>query len=154
MPYGLEQNDALVKYPYTLKDFKADNPGVSPPNNMDALADWGVVAVADAGTKPQPSDPALFKVVRGDPVKVNGSWTEQWVEQALTPEEQAAYQEVAAAKEVEEATRADAFFQNFRAMNAQQVQNYVNNNTQNIADVRALLSKMALILLAISKRGI
>jgi hypothetical protein len=50
------------------------------------------------------------------------------------------------------AVKADAFVQSFIAMTNSQVSNYVNANTNNITEVRALLNKMALMLLALARR--
>ena len=79
MKYAKVENGALVAYPYTLRDFKRDNPGVSPPNDLGALSEWGVVPVTDPG-KPQPSDWTIVEVEELPPVEVNGVWTVQYTE--------------------------------------------------------------------------
>jgi hypothetical protein len=51
-----------------------------------------------------------------------------------------------------EAVKADSFVQSFVAMTPAQVSAYVENNTANLAQVRSLLTKMALMLLALARK--
>lgn len=50
------------------------------------------------------------------------------------------------------AVKADAFVQNFIAMTPQQVANYVDANTETLAETRALLKKMGQMLLVLARR--
>ena len=50
------------------------------------------------------------------------------------------------------AVKSDTFIQSLIAMTPAQVSSYVENNTANLAQVRALLTKMALMLLALARR--
>jgi hypothetical protein len=50
------------------------------------------------------------------------------------------------------ATKADAFVQSFISMTPQQVSDYVAANTDNLAQTRALMEKMALMLLVLARR--
>lgn len=83
-------------YPYSVSQFKRDNPQTSFPKDMtDAvLASWGVYPVKSA---PQPQfDPITQRVVESAPIEVDGQWMQQWDVQALTPEEVTANQAAAA----------------------------------------------------------
>lgn len=143
-------NGAVEKYPYTMRDFKTDNPGVSPPNNLEALADFGVAKVV-ATNQPAPSDPMTVTVVEVTPTLVNGQWTQTWAEEPLPPEQIAQLQKAAEQQQVEDDARADAFIQQFVQYNAQQVQNYVDTNVTDLASAKAVLKKLALICLALAK---
>jgi hypothetical protein len=57
-----------------------------------------------------------------------------------------------AERTVAEEVRKDAFVKTFLAMTPAEVETYINNNTASLAETRALLKKMALMLLALSKR--
>jgi hypothetical protein len=91
-----------------------------------------------------------------DPVEqwalVNGVWTQSWAMVNLSAEIAAARQQAATDAAEAAAIKADAFVQNFIAMTPAQVETYVANNTANLAQVRSLLGKMALMLLILAKR--
>jgi transcriptional regulator of met regulon len=83
---------------------------------------------------------------------VNGVWTQVWTMVDVRQEEATHRQQQA----VDEATAAeikkDAFVNSFVGMTPAQVEAYVTNNTANLAQVRTLLTKMALMLLIMAKR--
>ena len=58
----------------------------------------------------------------------------------------------AAAKALDSAVKADTFVANFIAMTPADVEAYIQNNTANLADMRALLKKMGIMLLTLAKR--
>ena len=152
MIFAKVENNAVVAYPYTLRMFKADNPNVSPPNDMSAasLAEYGVVQVAET-PRPDPSDPMTVRVVEATPTKVSGTWTQTWVEEPLSAEEIAERQAQADQKVVEDAAKADAFVQQFVRFDAQQVQDYVETNVTNLESAKYVIKKLALISLAMTK---
>ena len=152
MRFAKVENNAVVTYPYTLRLFKQDNPGVSPPNDISAasLAEYGVVQVAEVA-QPAPSDPMAVRVVEATPTNIGGTWTQTWVEEALSAEEIADLQKEADQQAVEDAAKADAFVQQFVGYNADQVQNYIENNVTDFASAKAVIKKLALISLALAK---
>jgi len=83
---------------------------------------------------------------------VNGVWTQAWAMLAVSPEEVAERQQRAADSADTALVKADAFVQNFIAMTPSGVVTYVENNTANLAEVRDLLKKMALMLLALARK--
>ena len=68
-------NNELVQYPYSIEQFRADNPTISFPAEIsnDTLAAHGVYPV---GYEPAPAyDPATQRlVISSQPSLVNGSW--------------------------------------------------------------------------------
>jgi len=78
----------------------------------------------------------------------------RWVnnEIVLAPEAVAKIAKEETSKAEVAAIKADEFVKSFVSMTPAQVAAYVENNTSNIADVRALLTKMAVMLLAMAKR--
>lgn len=151
MIFAKVENGSIVKYPYTLSMFKADYPKVSPPNNMQALTNWGVVVVAEVA-QPAPSDPMAFKVVEATPTNIGGTWTQTWTEVALTQAEIDARQEAAEDAALLASAKADNFIQQFVQYDAAQVQNYIENNVTDFASAKAVIKKLALICLVLSKR--
>lgn len=68
-------NNEVVQYPYSIEQFRADNPTISFPAEIsdDTLAMYGVYPV---GYEPAPTyDPATQKmIVSSEPLLINGSW--------------------------------------------------------------------------------
>jgi hypothetical protein len=83
---------------------------------------------------------------------INGVWTQVWAMVDVSAEEAARRQQREADAAALGAVKVDAFVQNFIAMTPAQVTAYVEGNTNNITEVRALLNKMALMLLALARR--
>lgn len=79
--------DNQITYPYSIRQLRRDNPQVSFPREMpdERLADWGVYRVAKVE---QPVyDPETQALEEGQPVQVEGIWTQVWNVRSLTPEE-------------------------------------------------------------------
>src|SRR5690554_3620609 len=79
--------DNQITYPYSIRQLRRDNPQVSFPREMpdERLADWGVYRVAKVE---QPVyDPETQTVEEGQPVQVEGIWTQVWNVRDLTTEE-------------------------------------------------------------------
>jgi hypothetical protein len=133
-------NGQAVEYPYTLVKLRADNPDTSFPREMGAglLAEYGVYPVT-LTEKPAPT--LTQNPTEQTPQLINGVWTQTWGMVDVSAEEAEKRQ-----------IKADAFVQNFIAMTPAQVEAYVENNTGNLAQTRALLNKMALMLLALARR--
>lgn len=97
----VDANGAIVEYPYTIAQLRADNPRVSipiPPTSQD-LAVFGVVPVLRTG---RPADQPGAVVVEGEPVRVGGQWQQAWNVRAEIPAELTAAK-AAAATEVDAA---------------------------------------------------
>jgi hypothetical protein len=141
----------VVEYPFHLVTLKQENPNVSFPREIsnELLAGFNVYPVAPV-SRPAPTltqDPA-----EQPPQLINGVWTQVWAMVDVSPEEAAQRQQVETDAADTAAVKADTFVQNFIAMTPAQVSSYVENNTANLAQVRELMKKMALMLLALARR--
>jgi hypothetical protein len=147
----LRNIDGLITYPYGLAQLKADYPNTSFPREMsdERLAEFGVYPVT-AVTRP--SSTLTQDPVEQTPQLINGAWTQVWAMVDCSPEEAARRQQAAADAADAAAVKADSFVQNFIAMTPAQVSAYVENNTGNLTQTRALLNKMGLMLLALARR--
>jgi len=129
--YGLENEagDALEQYPYTFKMWKDDN-NISMREDMALVAAEypRVVEVTERGPRPDPSDPALFRVVVGPVVKEAGQWRETWAEEAKSAEEQAEYAEQQDMKAALEAANLDGFLTTFYNMTPAEAKQFVQDN--------------------------
>lgn len=79
--------DNQITYPYSIRQLKRDNPQVSFPREMpeERLAEWGVYPVTKVA---QPGyDPETQTVEEGEPIQVEGIWTQVWNVRSLTTDE-------------------------------------------------------------------
>ena len=84
------QGGAVLRYPYTLDELRADNPRTSFPAVIPpaALAEFGAVEIAQTG---QPAHDPLTQVVEeAMPVLINGAWTQVWSVRPATAAERTA----------------------------------------------------------------
>jgi len=143
---------AVDQYPYSLVALRSDNPQVSFPRELlsdELLANYGVYKVT---LVEQPAATLTQDPVEQTPQLINGAWTQIWAMMDVSPEvAERRAQRVTDEAELQ-ATRADAFVKNFISMTPAQIESYVNANTANLAQMRALLTKMALMLLVLAKR--
>lgn len=154
MSYALITDGAVAKYPYGFQQLRTDNPQVSFPSNPDdaKLAEFGVAKVV--ATDQPAHDPITHNVTEGTPVLIEGQWSQMWTVEAATAAQIAERQRDADDAEADVEVRADAFVTNFVAMTPAQVAAYIENNTATLAATRAVLKKMAIMLLALAKRGL
>lgn len=99
MAYVKTQDGQVVKFPYTLGDFRKDNPNTSFPRLIpdEILASYEVFEV-EVDTAPA-VDEQNYKAVRADaPEYVSTEWRLQWSVVEKTDEEKQAYYDSAAAK--------------------------------------------------------
>lgn len=96
--FALIENGAVAKYPYSVRQLRADNPQTSFPEamSMDALAEWGVLPVYPTDA---PQVDHTKNVTEGDPELIDGSWVQVWVVADAT-EEQVAERETSQWNEV------------------------------------------------------
>jgi hypothetical protein len=144
------KQDSTIEYPYSPAKLTYDFPSVSFPKekSLELLAEYGVYPVTAVQ---QPAPTLTQDPVEQTPQRINGVWTQVWAMVDASAEE-AARRQADAAKQAEAATVAlDAFVQDFIAMTPAGVETYVANNTPNIAAMRSLVSKMALMLLILAK---
>jgi hypothetical protein len=151
MLYLRIKEDSSVEYPYNPEKMRYDFPAVSFPKekNLALLAEYGVYPVTSVA---RPAFSLTQDAVEQPPQQINGVWTQAWSMVDVSPEEAAARQKRAGDAAQREAVKVDAFVQNFIAMTPAQVTAYIEGNTNNITEVRALLNKMALMLLALARR--
>jgi hypothetical protein len=146
----LKYRNGQVDYPFLLRALKTEYPNTSFPKEISEtlLAEYDVFPVVKVAAP----DPTLTQdPVEQTPQQINGVWTQVWAMVDVSPEEAEARQLAATDKADAAAVKADTFVQNFIAMTPAQVTDYVNNNTSNLAQTRALLNKMALMLLALAR---
>lgn len=140
-----------IEYPFYIRTLKLENPQVSFPSEISELmlAEYGIFPV----TYVKKPDATLTQdPVEQEPQQINGAWTQVWAMVDVSPEEALFRQQQADNEATAAEIKADTFIHNFIAMTPAQVTNYVNSNTANLAQVRALLVKMSLMLLALAKR--
>lgn len=113
---------------------------------------------------PAEFDPATHKPTKDPldsltPDAVAGTVTQTWTLVAKTAAEIAADEEAARLKAIADEQRAiveeaklDGFIQTFVGYDATQVQNYVDTNVTDLASAKAVIKKLALICLALSKQ--
>jgi hypothetical protein len=140
-----------TQYPFQLSMLFSEHPNTSFPREIpdELLAQYGVYRVSST-QRPAPTltqDP-----VEQAPQFINGAWTQVWAMVDVSLEEAARRQQEATDETDAAAVKVDTFVQNFIAMTPAQVESYVANNTANNAQVRALLTKMALMLLVLARR--
>lgn len=95
MTYALIKNNAVVKYPYTLAQFKADNPEVSLPSSPTTaqLNEQGIYEVIPT---PKPQYDWITQGVKEiTPKNVGGFWTQSWEVYQLSQQQVAANKEQA-----------------------------------------------------------
>ena len=144
------ENNTVVKYPYSIRDFKADNPNVSPPADMGALGDYGVVPVVQVD-KPAPSDPMTVRVIKGPVLNVAGVWTETWDEEALSAEQQAQKLADKDERDTHVALKADPWMIAFKNMSIAEAEQYIDDNVTDLASTKAVLRRLAVINLLLVK---
>jgi hypothetical protein len=149
--YVKASDGTVVEYPYSLARMRADSPNVSFPREIpsDLLAEYGVFRV-ERSARP-------LRTVTQDPVEqppqlINGQWTQTWAMVDVSPEEAARRQQQATDAVEAAAVKEDAFVKSFVGMSPAQLTTYINANTGNLTQMRALVTKMALILLVLAKR--
>jgi hypothetical protein len=145
------KDGGIIEYPFPLGRLRNENPNTSFPREMAAemLAEYGIYPVASSE---QPETTLTQYPVEQTPELVNGVWTQVWAMADFSPEEVARRQQKEADAAHAAAVKADAFVQTFVAMTPAEVSDYVNANTGTLAQTRALLNKMALMLLALARR--
>ncbi len=81
----LQENS--ITYPYSISRLRRDNPQVSFPRGMpdERLADWGVYPVSKE--EPPDYDPETQTVEEGEPIQIDGEWSQVWIVRELTAEE-------------------------------------------------------------------
>ena len=151
MLYAKIINEVVTDYPYSLAKLKAENPNTSFPKTPteELLAEYNVLPVVAVA---QPAATLTQDPVEQTPQLINGQWTQAWAMVDVSAEEAARRQQAAQDETDNAAVKADTFVQNFIAMTPAGVSAYVENNTANLAEVRALLKKVALMLLAIARQ--
>lgn len=82
-------NGEIDQFPYTVGQFRRDNPNTSFPRNIpdDVLAAFGVFPVT---LQERPQTSATQVAVMGSPALVNGSWSVGWTVRDKTADETAA----------------------------------------------------------------
>jgi hypothetical protein len=152
MSYALIKDGQVSVYPYSFAALRRDNPQVSFPREPsdEFLAGFDVHAVAAVD---QPAYDLTKNIVEGTPALVNGVWTQAWAQEDASAEEIAARQQDADDEAARLAAKADNFVQSFTAMTPAQDTAYVDANVTNLTSAKALLSKMALMMLLLARRG-
>ena len=152
MSYVLAPQGKVVAYPYSFEHLRRDNPDVSFPREIDdkLLAEWGVYPVSTT-VSPLPS--SLRKdVVDGTPFLIDGVWVQSWREVDATAEHIAARQRGDAEIAIRTEVKADTFVSSFLAMTPAQVIAHIDATPNTAAGMKALTTKLALMVLVLMKR--
>lgn len=137
--YARVSGTTLEKFPYTLRDLKADNPQVSftTATTLDDVAQYGVVAVSQ---EPDPVfDPATEKLVQGVPVLDLGTWKVRRVVELLSADEIAEYE----FQQDEAAVKVDAEVLALLKARPAQINNYIENNVTDLDSAKTVLKILA-----------
>jgi len=131
-------------YPYNPRSLKRDFPNVSFPRPIpdSVLADYGVYPVADTA---QPAyDEATQNIAEGFPVDAGGNnWSQTWDVTAKTAQEQADYAEDLAETAARQAIKNDTPVKTLLLASGNQINTYIDNNVNNLAEAKALLKILA-----------
>lgn len=85
--YALIENGKIAKYPYSLGEYRRDNPQVSLPSapTEETLESIGLAIVVE--TEQPTYNEATQAVEELTPIKQNGAWVQKWAVRALTEAE-------------------------------------------------------------------
>jgi len=135
-------NGAIAKYPYTLRDLKADNRNVMFPADFDDWASFDCVAVTQAA---EPAyDAATQTIIPANaPQLVNGAWVDGWIISDLSAEEIAEKAATEAHRADRDALKADNAVAALLKARPAQINSYIDANVTNLAEARAVLKILA-----------
>lgn len=147
----LRYKNNTVEYPFQLRTIRLENPNISFPRELSPslLLEYGVFPVSPTA---QPEHTLTQDAIEQTPQLINGVWTQVWAMVDVSAEEVVNRQQQAADQKEQAAVKADTFVKNFIGMTPAQVETYVANNTANLTQVRALLTKIGIMLLLLAKR--
>lgn len=153
MTYALIADGKVAKHPYSFHELRADNPDVSFPRDPDDkwLEQWGVFKIA-AVPMPEPSSVTKEVVAGAGPELVNGVWTQTWLEVDASADVVAHRQAKAEHLAIFHSVKADAFVRNFIGMTPKQVIAHIDAAPNTVAGMKALITKMALMMLVLARR--
>jgi len=141
----------VLNYPFTLEMLRKSLPNVSFPRKpSDARMEaFGIFKVHPT----TPPTPALTEdVVEVTPVW-NGSQLEQaWALQPASAEDIADRLKEQSDEQDKLSIKADTFVQTFIAMTPAEVDSYIDVNVTNLASAKAVLNKLALMVLLLARR--
>lgn len=151
--YALVQNGSVSAYPFSFNQLRLRHPDVSFPREPtdEILSQYGVYPVTLV-SKPAASDPITKDVVEVNPTLVNGVWTQTWGEVNVSAEEATKRQNLVTDDADRASLKADSFVKQFIAMTPAQLMTYIDNNTANLAEVRTLLKRLAVMQLLRSRQ--
>jgi hypothetical protein len=119
-----------------------------PVNETPEIGSW-VTFVTDASPVFDPATQVLVPAISYTATEVRTSFTIR----DKTVEELATEARITAKNVAHESARTDNFVQNFIAMTPQEVATYVENNVNTLADAKAFLKKLSLMLLFVAKES-
>ena len=150
--YAKVINGALVAFPYTFQELKADNPNVSFPQgvSLDAVAEFGVVPVTQ---QPDPVyTPATHYLVQGTPVLENGAWVVTRVVTAKTAEQMAQEAKEAAQMEDAAAIKVDTQVKALLTARPAQINAYIDANVTTLAQAKEAMKLLARALAVVAQK--
>lgn len=152
MTYALIEKGAVARYPYGLGELRADHPQTSFPGAPgEWMKEWGVHPVAET---PRPAYDPAKNIVEGMPALVDGAWVQTWTKVDASAEETAARQREATDATEAAEVKADGIVAQFLAMSPAQLTTYIANNSATLAALRAVVTKLAIIVLILAKRAL
>lgn len=143
----------VVKYPYTIGDFKKEFPNVSlPPSpSTQQLAEFNLFRVTET-VPPDPSDGITRTIIEVAPAFDGSVWVQTWGEEDASVDEQATRQAAADDVAAKAAIELDPFVATFIAMTPAEIETYIDANVTDLASARELFKKIGKMLLLLARR--
>lgn len=151
--------DAIETYPITYAQLRAANPGVMFPRSPtgDILEQIkATYRIVDVAEMPQPDHDAIDENVAEVAPAFNADlsrWEQAWSVVPASAEQIAKRQAIADDVTSLNAAKADAFVRNFISMSPAQVATYIETNVTDLASVRNIMQKMALMMHHTARRA-
>ena len=143
-------------FPYKIERFRADHPGTSFPQDLQArhYAAFGVLPVTATAR------PAYNKATQGLDMSaeyIKGEWVQVWTVRDATQDE--ANTHAAVLKDEDDAlaietARADATIKYLMTHTDAQIEAKINADVTNIASIKPILSRLAVAVGALARRGL
>ena len=144
--YAKVINGEVTKFPYTLKDAKADYPNVSFPKDISVIPEdtLNIHNIFSVTQQPDPVyDPATHYLVQGTPVNENGAWVVTQVVTAKSAETLAQEAKAAAEAADKTALSADSQVRNLLTARPAAINSYIDANVTNLAQAKEVLKILA-----------
>lgn len=146
-------NGSIARYPHSFEDLRKDHPQVSFPRELrdELLTEFGAVRIRKT-EKPEPVDPITHFVEETTPTLVDGVWTQTWANVERPADEVAVRRQNENDRNQRAALKEDAFVSQFVAMTPAEIATYINNEVTNITSAKVMLTRLAQMMLTMTRR--